>query len=248
MANRVVRFLVLGKDPDALRDFYRRVFDWNVSDGITSTGANYGTVEAGKGGVAGGIGYGQDRSVSVATFVVEVEDLAAMISRAESLGGKTVRPQTRLEGLDFSLAYLADPEGHVVELATGLSSEPGGNSSNSVRSFEVMGRDSASLLRFYSSLFGWKTSEAPFKGYWNVDPGEGIPGGIGPARAAGLRDGSGFATFKVEVDNTDAVLAKVAELGGKAIMPTYAVPGTGLKIAYFADPEGHIVGLTSGLR
>jgi predicted enzyme related to lactoylglutathione lyase len=41
-------------------------------------------------------------------------------------------------------------------------------------------------------------------------------------------------------------LAKAEELGGTTVMPVTDVPGMGMKIAYFTDPEGHVVGPVEG--
>jgi len=247
MANSVLWFQVLGRNAQGLRDFYRDVFRWKISDGDTSNGGDYGYVESGSGGIPGGIGSGSDRSLSHATFYVEVEDQLAIVAKARELGGRVINPPSELRGGKLTFGYMSDPEGHVIGLSTGLSARPDGSSSNPVLSFEIMGQDSNSLREFYKSLFGWTMNEAPFPDYWEVDPGESIRGGIGPARAAGLRSDDGFATFKVEVADPEATLARVRELGGETVMKMYAVPGTGLRVAYFTDPEGHIVGLTGGL-
>ena len=51
-----------------------------------------------------------------ATFYVDVDDVEAALSRAESLGGsRLMGPETVMEGLTIGL--FADPEGHVVGVA-----------------------------------------------------------------------------------------------------------------------------------
>ena len=59
-----------------------------------------------------------DRSESPATLVFEVADLEVAIADLEALGGVVVNPPFALTG--FTLAYVADPEGHLVGLTTGL--------------------------------------------------------------------------------------------------------------------------------
>jgi predicted enzyme related to lactoylglutathione lyase len=49
-------------------------------------------------------------------------------------------------------------------------------------------------------------------------------------------------TSYINVDDVDAVLAKVSENGGEVTMPAREVPGEG-RFAAFADPEGAICGL-----
>ena len=111
--------------------------------------------------------------------------------------------------------------------------------------FEVTGRDGAALQRFYGDLFGWKIDDAgDGSGYGLVaSSGTGIAGGIGASQDGG----PGGVTFYVEVDDPDAYLAKVERLGGKTIVQPTEVEEFGLTFAAFADPEGHIVGLSRGV-
>jgi predicted enzyme related to lactoylglutathione lyase len=37
------------------------------------------------------------------------------------------------------------------------------------------------------------------------------------------------------------------ELGGRVIAPPHKIPELGITFALFADPEGHVVGLTKGV-
>ena len=118
---------------------------------------------------------------------------------------------------------------------------------NPVLWFEVMGKDGKALRSFYSKLFGWKIDEAdPASGmdYGMVNAsGGGVGGGIGTSP-----DGSsGFATFYVEVEDLDKVLAKAEKLGGQTVMPATDIPGMNLKFAYFTDPEGHVIGISKGM-
>ncbi len=53
-------------------------------------------------------------------------------------------------------------------------------------------------------------------------------------------------TFYVEVDDPAAYLARAEKLGGKTIVPPSEIPDFGLTFAFFADPEGHVVGLSKG--
>jgi uncharacterized protein len=115
----------------------------------------------------------------------------------------------------------------------------------SVARFEVTGKDSAALRRFYGDLFDWNIQEgAKGSGFGVVVPAEaGISGVIGPDRGGG----PGHVTFYVEVDDLAAYLARAESLGGKAIVPPTSVPEFDLSFAFFADPEGHLVGLSKGV-
>ena len=105
--------------------------------------------------------------------------------------------------------------------------------------FEVVGKDGPKLQKFYSDVFGWKLNTDNPEGYGMVETnGEGIAGGIGASRDGG----AGHVTFYVHADDPEGTLRTVERLGGRVIMPlTEVAPDT--RIALFADPEGHVVGL-----
>ena len=54
--------------------------------------------------------------------------------------------------------------------------------------------------------------------------------------------GPGIHHMCFEVDDIEATLAKVGQLGGTTLVPKQEVPGMGW-FAWFKDPEGNVVGL-----
>jgi uncharacterized protein len=110
--------------------------------------------------------------------------------------------------------------------------------------FEVTGKDGPALQRFYAKLFDWTVNDAGDEsGYGLVEAGEkGIAGGIGASQDGG----SGGVTFYVEVDDPAAYLRKAERLGGRTVAAPTEIPNFGLTFAFFADPEGHVVGLSKG--
>ena len=78
----------------------------------------------------------------------------------------------------------------------------------------------------------------PREGNTNAD-GAGIGGGVG-----GAPEGyDGHVTFYVEVPDVEAALAKAEELGGTRVMGPDEVPGMGIVLGHFTDPEGHLIGV-----
>lgn len=116
-APAVAWFEVTGKDGYALQKFYGDLFDWQVQDVGGETA--YGLVAAGENGIGGGIGSAADGGPGQVTFYVEVDDPAAYLEKATSLGGQTIVPPTRIEQFGLTFAFFADPEGHVVGLSNG---------------------------------------------------------------------------------------------------------------------------------
>ncbi|HYH62521.1 MAG TPA: VOC family protein [Solirubrobacterales bacterium] len=115
--------------------------------------------------------------------------------------------------------------------------------------FEVLGTDGEKLKSYYSEMFGWEiTSDNPMN-YGVIDreqnlnsDGIGIGGGI-----MGMDGDSSYVTVYVEVDDCEAALAKAEELGGKRVMGPDEVPGQGIRIGQFEDPEGHMMGVLENL-
>lgn len=111
---------------------------------------------------------------------------------------------------------------------------------NPVVFFEVTGRDGAELRRFYGDLFGWEFGDSGDPTYGLVTPQDGgIGGGIGTSRDGG----GGSALFYVEVDDIVSALDRATALGGRRLGSPIDITG-GLTIAFLADPEDHVVGLS----
>lgn len=120
---------------------------------------------------------------------------------------------------------------------------------NPVVHFELIGSDGEKLKSYYSEMFGWEIKSDNPMNYGiieredNLSPeGIGIGGGI-----MGMESVPGYLTIYVAVDDCEAALAKAEELGGKRIMGPDEVPGQGIKIGQFEDPEGHMVGVLENL-
>jgi len=106
--------------------------------------------------------------------------------------------------------------------------------------FEIMGGEGSELETFYGHLFGWKiNSNNPMK-YGIVETGGGpggINGGVGPTNDASKR-----VSVYAQVEDLQATLDRVEQLGGKTVLPPTEVPG-GPELAMFADLAGNITGL-----
>ena len=112
MANPPVAwFEVTGKDGAKLQKFYADLFGWKVD---ANNPQSYGMVEAGEGGIGGGIAASQDGSSGVTVYVA-VDDLQGTLDKAEKLGGKTVMPPMDIEG-GPKIAMFSDVEGNTIGL------------------------------------------------------------------------------------------------------------------------------------
>ena len=109
-----------------------------------------------------------------------------------------------------------------------------------VVAFQIRGKDPQRLAEFYRELFGWDIGVANPMGVTNISPGiggpvEGVGGHILGAEAPGV-------SIFVQVLDPHETLRKAEEMGGRAVMQPFDIPG-GPTIAQMADPEGNVVGL-----
>ena len=115
--------------------------------------------------------------------------------------------------------------------------------------FEIPYDDGDRARAFYAESFGWQIHLMPELQYTTVSTGpvteQGMPVAPGYLNG-GMFDRSNGPTnspvVTVEVDDIDAALESVERHGGKAVVGRTAVGEMGFS-AYFADPEGNVLGL-----
>lgn len=108
----VVHFEILGHDKKLLEEFYRSIFNWEITPAMEE----YSLVKPGS-GIGGGIGAMGDARAHV-TFYVAVEDVAEALQLIERKGGKKAfGPHSIPDG--GIIAGFLDPEGHLIGLVQG---------------------------------------------------------------------------------------------------------------------------------
>jgi hypothetical protein len=113
MAHPVVHTEIRSVDPDATRRFLSELFGWKVA----SEGAfpGYTFIDTGaEGGPYVAISPRQCDQDEV-LFFVAVEDVAATLEKAESLGGSIIQPAQQVPGTTFGV--FADAHGHRIGIA-----------------------------------------------------------------------------------------------------------------------------------
>ena len=114
--------------------------------------------------------------------------------------------------------------------------------------FEVPFDDGERATTFYREAFGWQLNSMPGMGYTLVTTtptdDNGRPSEIGGINGGMLaRQGPITAPIiTIGVEDIDASLNRVEELGGKVAIGRQAVGDMGYS-AYFTDPEGNVIGL-----
>jgi hypothetical protein len=109
-ARPVVHWEITAREPAVLREFYGRLFSWDIGDGPIMT------IPAGFGGPEPGpAGHIRQSDRTGVTLYVQVRDLREALDRAVALGGTVVAEPFDVPG-GPSLAAVADPEGNPVTL------------------------------------------------------------------------------------------------------------------------------------
>ena len=111
--NGVCHLEIPSKDFEKARKFYGDLFGWTFNE---MKEWNYMMFKA-----PDGIGGGFDKSYDISSkpgivFYIEVEDIEATIKKAESLGGKCIKPKTQISPDYGYLAFLGDLDGNHIGL------------------------------------------------------------------------------------------------------------------------------------
>jgi predicted enzyme related to lactoylglutathione lyase len=227
-------------DPDKSRSFYGELFGWTSQE----AGEEYGGyINFSKDGlpVAGAMrNDGTSGTPDVWSVYLATEDAKATADDAAANGGQVLVPAMDV-GEQGTMALVTDAGGAAIGIwqpglhrGFGIHGEPG-----TPAWFELLTRDYDASVEFYRQVFGWDThvaGDTPEFRYTTLGEGE--------SQLAGIMDASAFLPEGVPahwsvyfmVENTDAALAKIVELGGSVVQPAEDTPYG--RLAQAADPTG----------
>jgi hypothetical protein len=110
MGKPVVHFEIGCRDQRKTEEFYAALFDWSIEQQGPASVINTDS----PGGISGHITSLGHEPHHYTMFYVDVDDIAAYLKKAESLGGKTIVPPIPIPTGIF--AWFADPEGNTIGL------------------------------------------------------------------------------------------------------------------------------------
>jgi uncharacterized protein len=233
------------QDAKASRDFYSKLFGWQVDVNPDPQYGDYGRATIDGQDVAG-ISPAQSPDQPTAwSFYVGTADAGATAWKVEEAGGKVVTPAFEV-GDQGRMAVFQDPVGAFISVweptSMGGFQKQGGANAFAWAELNARSRDDA--LEFYQALFGWaiKRSDvpnAPSYVEFQVD-GESVAGAneLAPQAPAGMPN---YWLVYFGVDDVDVAFDKSIGLGATEMVAPDDFPGG--RFAIVTDPQGAAFGL-----
>ena len=232
-------------DPVGARDFYARLFGWQIDVSPDPQYGGYAMATRDNVGIAG-IGPKQDPNAPSAwSLYVGTDDVAALADKVRTAGG-TVAYGPMDVGDQGKFAVFQDPTGaffsawQALQMRSFIADER-----NAYGWAELNARGVENSIQFYEEVFGWShrsSDMGPGQPQYTefLKDGESILGAweMNPMVPAGVPS---YWQVYFNVDDVDAAATKVIELGGSEMVQPQEYPGG--RFAIVSDPQGASFGL-----
>lgn len=227
-------------DPDKATDFYGQLFGWTTESAGPEFGGYFTFLKDGK-HVAGCMhNDGQEGYPDAWTVYLMTDDAGRTAAAAAAKGGRVLlEPMAVAE--NGVMAMVVDPGQATIGVW-----QPGNQKGFDVRNevgtaawFELHTRDYDATVDFYRDVFRWDphtAGDSPEFRYTTLGRDESALAGIMDATRFMPERAPAAWSIYFEVDDTDATLEQVAELGGKILRPAEDTPFG--RLAQAADPTG----------
>lgn len=228
-------------DLDAAVEFYGALFGWDVHEaGDPEQTGGYRMAYLSDKPVAGMMPLMQEGQPPAWTTYVSVEDADATAAAVREAGGSVIAEP--MDVMDVGrMAVFADPAGAVFSIwqprahpGAGLVNEPGAFTWN-----ELNTRDPGAAKPFYAAVFGWDIEDHEMEGmgtYTEWKQGEDPMGGMMDMRGRVPDEVPPHWLTYFAVEDTDATVEKVKELGGGVAFGPIDIPAG--RFAVVHDPHG----------
>jgi predicted enzyme related to lactoylglutathione lyase len=234
-------------DAAASREFYAKLFGWNVEVSDDPQYGGYATARIGEKS-AGGIGPKQagDSSPTAWSLYIGTDDVNGLASDVQAAGGTVIAPPFDV-GDQGQMAVFQDPSGAFIsawqagQMTRFVSGVP-----QAYGWAELNARGLERATAFYEKVFGWTTSTSPFgdgQEYTQfAHGGENVAGALemNPAMPA---DVPSYWMVYFIANDVDAAFRKALELGAREMVAPQDFPGG--RFAIVSDPQGASFGLLS---
>jgi uncharacterized protein len=227
-------------DAERARDFYAKLFGWEMDVSDDPQYGGYATARLGDKSAAG-IGPKQDpNQPNVWSLYIGTDDIDALAQKVTDAGGTVVAPPFDV-GDQGKMAVFQDPSGAFISAWQGArESTFATDRANMFGWAELNARGVANVVPFYENVFGWTTrlsefdpAQPPYRefqiegesilGAWEMNPQ--IPPEV-----------PSFWQIYFNVDDVDATFKKALSLGATELVPPQDFPGG--RFAILSDPQG----------
>jgi len=233
------------KDPAAARDFYSKVFGWNIEVNPDPQYGGYALAKIGGHDAAGIGGMMSPEQPSAWSLYIGSDDLDALARRVTDAGGTVAMPAFDV-GDQGKMAVFQDPSGAFISAWQGTRMN--GFQTDGANAFgwgEVSARGVDKVVPFYERVFGWtpKTVGSPDQPYteFQVD-GHSIAGAAEMNPMVPAQVPSYWQVY-FTVDDVDASHRKATDAGARELVAPMDFPGGRMSI--LSDPQGASFGLMS---
>lgn len=243
IANRPAWVDLATTDPAAAREFYGKLFGWQVDVAPDPQYGGYALAKVG-GQDAAGIGGTQSPDQPPAwSFYVGTDDVEALSGKVEAAGGTVIAPAFDV-GDQGKMAVYQDPSGAFI--SAWQPTRMGGFQTHGANAFgwaELSSRALEKAVPFYRDVFGWSARESgdatqPYTEF-QVD-GESVAGGT-PMHPMVPAEVPSYWLVSFAVDDVDRSHRTALELGASELTPPSDYPGG--RFSILNDPQGVPFGL-----
>jgi uncharacterized protein len=237
-------------DAEASRNFYSKLFGWQIEVNPDPQYGGYGLAKIG-GHDAAGISPKMDPNSPTAwNLYIGTDDIDALAKRVTDAGGAALMAPFDV-GDQGRMAVFQDPTGAVISAWQGA--RMGGFETNAPNSYgwgELNARGVQKALPFYRQLFGWTIRESdmgegqPPYNEFMVD-GESVAGAweMNPMVPAEVPS---YWQVYFAVDDVDDAFRRALDAGAREMLAPQDFPGG--RFAIVSDPEGASFGLLKTTR
>jgi uncharacterized protein len=232
------------KDPAAARDYYGKLFGWQVHVNPDPQYGGYGRAQIDGQDVAGIGGTQTPDQPTAWSFYIGTDDADGLASKVEAAGG-TVAGAPFDVGDQGRMAVFRDPTGAF--FSAWQATRMGGFQVQGRNAFawpELNARSVDDAIPFYTQVFGWATRRSEMPGapdYTEFLVGDESLAGAWEMNANVPAGAPNFWLVYFGVDDVDAAARTAVELGGRELSPPHDFPGG--RFAIVTDPQGATFGL-----
>lgn len=250
LANKPAWVDLATSDAAAARDFYSKLFGWDLEVSEDPQYGGYATAKLGENSVAGiGPKQGGDDSPTAWSIYIGTDDVDALARKVQGAGGTVIAPPFDV-GDQGRMAVLQDPSGAFISAWKGAQmSRFTSGLPNAFGWAELSARGLDRAVPFYASVFGWTHSKSPMgdgQEYTQFEyDGDPIAGAMEMNPMVPAEVPSYWMAY-FTVDDVDAGFQKALGLGAREMVAPQEFPGG--RFAIVSDPQGATFGLMTVMQ